>query len=92
MNVVNPALSSADFYKVAQLFFKMQGISRPDLEADSFLGALQGLVLTPDYFCSAVLKACSEPAYVARDLGEDIAEIMKGKPADADHAIDALYK
>ena len=53
---------------------------------------MQGLVLTPDYFCSAVVKVCSEPVYEAISLEDDIAEIMKDKPADADHAIDALYK
>ena len=65
---------------------------RPDLEADVFLTSLQNLVLTPKYFCSAVVKLCNHPQYEAIDLGEDIAAIMKDKPADADHAIDALYK
>ena len=92
MGVINPALSTDTMNQVAQLYFKNAGISRPDLDADSLLTALQGLVLTPDYFCSAVAKVCSQPVYEAINLEDDIAEIMKDKPADADHAIDALYK
>ena len=77
---------------MAELYFTYQGVHRPGLEADVFLGSLQELVLTPDYFCAAVVKLCNHPHYEAIDLGSDIADIMADKPADADHAIDALYK
>mmetsp|Transcript_21747 Transcript_21747/g.26808 ORF Transcript_21747/g.26808 Transcript_21747/m.26808 type:complete len:86 (+) Transcript_21747:174-431(+) len=69
----------------------MQGISRPDLEAQSFTLALQGLLLTPDYFCARTVKMCSTPVYKTMSMQNDIADIMAKKPADAHHFIDKLY-
>ena len=53
--------------------------------------ALQGLVLTSDFFCSAVIKVCEYPHYEPLSLETDIATIMQGKPADAEHFIDRMY-
>ncbi len=57
-------------------------------EQARFLAALQGLFLTPDFFCAAVVKVCQEPHYEPLSLETDIDTIMQGKPADADHYID----
>lgn len=91
MNIVNPALSGDLATQTATLFFQLNAISRPDLEAESFLKALQGLILTPDYFCANVVKVCAEPRYEPLSLESAIDSIMEKKPADADHYIDKLY-
>ena len=40
MSAVNPALTNDTVTQVAELYFKLSGLSRPDLEAGSFLTAL----------------------------------------------------
>jgi len=76
---------------MAELYFTAQDLNRPDLEAQQFWLALQGLVLTPDYFCARTLGVCSEPKYETISLEEDITRIMADMPAEADHALDKLY-
>ena len=77
--------------KIAEAYFSKQGIQRADLEAESLTTALQGLLLTPDYFCAHTLKVCDSPIYETMSLQDDIAAILADKPADADFHIDSLY-
>ena len=91
MTILNPELTSETAMQLTQKFFDLQGISRPDLMAQTFLDSVQGLVLTPDYFCARVMHACSEPHYESISLDDDIAAILSDKPEDADHYIDRLY-
>ena len=61
--VANPHLTGNVMTKVAQTFLTEMGLSRPDLMANTFLTSMQGLLLTPDYFCSRVIKVCTEPQF-----------------------------
>ena len=54
--------------------------------------ALADLVLTPDYFCSRIVKLCATPVYETISLEEDVGQILSNKPSDADHFIDRLYE
>ena len=49
-------------------------------------------MLTPDYFCARTIGLCDSPKYETIDLDDAIANIMQGKPSDANHYIDNLYK
>ena len=64
----NPHLTGSVMTKVAQTFFTEMGLSRPDLMANTFLTSMQGLILTPDYFCSRVIKVCTEPRFESISL------------------------
>jgi hypothetical protein len=57
------------------------------------LGALQELVLTPDYFCQFMVEICPNVnGYKAMDLKADMISIVQDKPADAVGYINKIYK
>ena len=62
---------------LAEYFFQIQGVRRYDLEAQSFVGALGKLILTPEYFCSQTIKVCPQ-IYEPINLDEDVARILRG--------------
>jgi hypothetical protein len=67
------------------------GVSRSDLNAESLIGSMSQLMLTPEYFCSQTLKLC--PAlYKAISLEADIARILENQPQDSSGYIDRLYE
>jgi len=60
---VNENLTGPYATQLAEDYFEAQGVSRYDLEAHTFLTALQELILTPDYFCSFVTSYCPNTNY-----------------------------
>jgi len=45
---------------MAEYFFQTVGRLRYDLDAESFIGALSELILTPEYFCAQTIKVCPQ--------------------------------
>ena len=75
---------------VAEFFLAQMGHTRPDLDAESFIGAMSELMWTPEYFCAQTIKVCPQ-IYKPIDIETDISNILSGMPAESNGFIDRLY-